>query len=114
MAHTLIEIVPSKYAEDAQTTQFTGAAKTTMIDKFTATNVTGSIAEISVNIVALGDTAGADNLIVSARQIAAGETYTFPEIVGHALDKGSFISTIADTASAIVIRISGREITGNV
>lgn len=114
MAHTIIELIPAKYAENAQTTQFTGTAKTTTIDKFTATNVTGSTATLSVNLVDLGDTAGADNKVISGRQIAAGETYTCPEVVGHSLDVGSFISTIAGTGSAIVIRASGREITGNV
>jgi hypothetical protein len=37
--------------------------------------------------------------------------YTFPEIVGQVLLPGSFISTIAGTASAINIRASGREVT---
>jgi hypothetical protein len=42
--------------------------------------------------------------------LQAGETYTFPEIVGAALAAGDFISTIAGTATAINIRASGREI----
>ena len=42
---------------------------------------------------------------------AAGETYTFPEIVGHSLAPSGFISTIAGAATSISIRASGREVT---
>jgi hypothetical protein len=49
-------------------------------------------------------------LIVKAKSLVAGETYIFPELVGHILPSGGFISTIAGTASAINMRVSGREI----
>jgi hypothetical protein len=42
--------------------------------------------------------------------LQASETYTFPELVGHVLASGGYISTIAGTASAINIRCSGREV----
>jgi hypothetical protein len=51
------------------------------------------------------------NLIVDTRAIAPDETYTFPELVGQALDVGGFISTIASAATSLTIRASGREIT---
>ena len=38
-------------------------------------------------------------------------TYTFPEVVGHVLEPGGFVSTLAGSASALVIRASGREVT---
>jgi hypothetical protein len=105
---TLLE---AKYAENAQTTQYTASGVKTIIDKFTATNGSGSAATLAVNIVASGGAAGATNLILSPKSIAAGETYTCPELVGQILSAGDFISTNAGTASAIVIRISGREVT---
>jgi hypothetical protein len=37
--------------------------------------------------------------------------YTFPELVGQILPSTAFISTIASAASAINIRVSGREVT---
>jgi hypothetical protein len=43
--------------------------------------------------------------------LQAGETYTFPEIVGQILAPSGFISTIAGTAAAINIRASGRQVT---
>jgi len=104
-------LIPAKIAENAQTTQYTaGNNITTIIDKFTATNFSGSSATISVNIVTEADTAGNQNLIIKTKSLTAGETYTFPEIVGQALEPAGFISTIASAASAINIRSNGREI----
>jgi hypothetical protein len=50
-------------------------------------------------------------LIVKTKTLQPSETYTFPELVGHVLSPGGFISTLAGTASAINIRVSGREVT---
>ena len=63
-----------------------------------------------MNLVAASGTPGAGNLIVDTRTIAPGETYTCPELVGHNLEIGGFIST-ATSANVITIRASGREIT---
>jgi hypothetical protein len=82
-----------------------------IIDKFTISNDTASAATIDVHIVASGGAAGASNLVLATRSIAAGETYTSPELVGQILNSGDFISTVAGTATALVIRISGREVT---
>ena len=103
-------LIPAKIVESSQTTQYTASAVKTIIDKFTATNYSASAATISVNLVSSGDAAGTDNLIVKTKTLQPSETYTFPEIVGHSLEAGGFISTIAGTATAINIRASGREI----
>ena len=110
MTVTAKNIVPAKVAEATQTTQYTAVNVTTIIDKFTATNFSGSSATISVNLVTYTDTAGNQNLITKTKSLGAAEVYTFPELVGQILSPGSFISTIAGTASAINIRVSGREI----
>ena len=104
-------LIPAKQAENAQTTQYTATNCKTLIDKFTATNTSAGSQSLSVNLVAASGTAGNDNLIVDARMLAAGETYTFPELVGQVLDTSSFISTIASAATSLTIRASGREIT---
>jgi len=104
-------LVQSKQAENAQTLQYTAVNCKTIIDKFTATNTSGANVTLSVNLVASGGVAGADNLIVDSRAIAPDETYTFPELVGQVLEPGGFISTIASAATALTIRASGREIT---
>ena len=111
MAVTIKTLIPAKEAEDVQTTQYTAVNTRAIIDKFTATNTSGSNVTFSVNLVAAGDVAGNDNLIVDARGIAPNETYTFPELVGQVLDPGNFISTIASAPTSLTIRASGREIT---
>ena len=84
---------------------------TTIIDKFTATNISGSAATISVNLVTTAGSAGNTNLLTKTKTLQPSEVYTFPELVGQVLSAGDFISTIAGTASAINIRVSGREVT---
>jgi hypothetical protein len=110
MTVTAKNLVPAKTVEATQTTQYIANGVTTIIDKFTATNYSGSSATISVNLITATGTASNDNLIVKAKSLAASETYIFPELVGHILPSGGFISTIAGTASAINMRVSGREV----
>jgi hypothetical protein len=55
--------------------------------------------------------AGNTNLITKTKTLQASEVYTFPEQVGQVLAAGDFISTVAGTARAINIRVSGREVT---
>lgn len=111
MAVLAVNIIPAVSAENAQTTQYTAASGvTTIIDKFTATNYSTSMANISVNLVAPSGVTGNNNLIVKTKTLQAGETYTFPEIVGHVLPSGGYISTLASASSCINIRASGREI----
>jgi hypothetical protein len=107
---TVKVLIPAKTAEATQTTQYTASGVTTIIDKFTATNYSGTAATISVNLVTSADTAGNQNLITKTKTLQPAEVYTFPELVGQVLMAGGFISTIAGTASAINIRASGREV----
>ena len=111
MTVTVKVLVPAKYAENSQTTQYTATGVTAIIDKFTATNISGSAATISVNLVTSAGSAGNTNLITKTKTLQASEVYTFPELVGQVLGSGDFIITVAGTASAINIRVSGREVT---
>ena len=111
MTVTVKNLVPSKDVADTQTTQYTANGVTTIIDKFTATNYSASAATISVNLVTVAGSAGNSNLITKTKTIQPSEVYTFPELVGQVLNRGDFISTIAGTASAINMRVSGREVT---
>ncbi len=98
-----------KFAENAQTTQYTSSAVKTIVDKFTVTNSSGSAATFALNLVPSGGAAGTGNLLIS-RTIQPAETYLCPEVVGHILDAGDFISTLAGTASALAIAGSGRTV----
>lgn len=111
MTVTVTVLVPAQTANNAQATVYTATGVTAIIDKFTATNYSATAATISVNLVTSGGTAGNNDLIVKTKTLQASETYTFPELVGHVLRPGGFISTLAGTASAINIRVSGREVT---
>ena len=111
MTVTVTVLVPAQTINNTQTTMYTATGVTAIIDKFTATNYSAAAATISVNLVTAGGTASNDDLIVKTKTLQASETYTFPELVGHVLNPGGFISTIAGTASAINIRVSGRVVT---
>lgn len=82
----------------------------TLLDKMTITNPTAGALTFTVNLVPEGGTAGADNIVVSAQSVAAGATYLCPEIVGHVLNTGDFVSAFASAATSLVVRISGREV----
>jgi len=111
MAITVKPLIAAKIAEAVQTTQYTANGVTALIDKFTATNYSAVAATISVNLVTVSDSAGNQNLVTKTKTLQASETYVFPELVGHVLAPGGFISTIAGTAASISIRASGREVT---
>lgn len=110
MTVTVKVLVPAKIVESTQTTQYTATGVTTIIDKFTATNYSATAATISVNLVTTSGSAGNANLITKTKTLQPAEVYTFPELVGQVLNSGDFISTIAGTASAINMRVSGREV----
>jgi hypothetical protein len=110
MAVSVNVLIPAKIAENTQTTQYTATNVSTIIDKFTATNYSASAATISVNLVTQFDSAGNQNLIIKNKTLLPSETYTFPELVGHVLAPGGYISTLASASSAINIRSSGREV----
>ena len=107
---TVKVLIPAKTAENSQTTQYTAANVTTIIDKFTAPNFSVAAATLSGNLITAADTASNQNLITKTKTLQPNEVYTFPELVGQVLSPGAFISTVAGTATAINIRCSGREI----
>lgn len=104
-------LLESKALESSQTTQYTAPTGTrTILDKLTAYNGHTTSVVVTINIVASGGSASASNIVVS-KSMAAGETYTFPEVVGHVLNAADFVSTLAGTASVVNMRITGREVT---
>jgi hypothetical protein len=110
MAVTLKVLVPPKQLENAQTAQYTATNVRAIIDKATITNTSANNVTVSVNLVTVSGSAGASNLIIDTRTIVPDETYLCPELVGQVLEAGGFISTIAGTASALTMRVSGREV----
>lgn len=84
--------------------QLTGAAATygTVVPVLTKrviraavlTNTTGSPVACTVYMVPSGGTAGASNTIVPSISIAAGGSYTCPEMIGEGLNAGGFIQAL--------------------
>ena len=105
-------LVETKYAENAETTQYTAAAGTrVIIDKFTITPPTGAASSLLIHVVPSGGAAGVSNAIMQAKTMTSTDpTYTCPEMVGRVLEPGDFISTLASAATSLVIRIEGRVI----
>ncbi len=111
MTVTVAVLVPPKQMEAVQTTQYTATSVRAIIDKATVTNTDTVSRTFSVNIVTSGGSAGNANLVIDTRTVQPDETYLCPELVGHVLAPGGFISTIASNATALTLRVSGREIT---
>ena len=111
MTVTVKVLVPPKQMEATQTTQYTATNAKAIIDKATVTNTDTVNRTFSVNLVTSGGSAGNANLVIDDRTVVPGETYLCQELVGQALESGSFISPIASNATALTLRVSGREIT---
>ncbi len=110
MSVTVVNIIPRKQAEAVQTGQYIADNLKAIIDKFTATNTSASNVVFSCNLIASGGSADSSNLVLDSIVIAPSETYLCPELVGQTLESGGIISTLCDTASALTISASGREI----
>lgn len=108
---TLAVLIEGKDAEAGDHTQYTSVGLKTIVDKFTAVNHTAAAATITVNLVPSGGAVADSNVITKTKTLQPNESYPFPEIVGHTLAAGDFISTNAGTATAISIRASGRQVT---
>ena len=111
MTVTVRVLVPSVNVADAQTTQYTATNVSAIIDKCTVTNYGASAATVSINLATSGSSAASSNLVLQNKTLQPGETYTCPEVVGHVLASGGFISTVASVALTINLRVSGREVT---
>lgn len=57
-------------------------------------NTTGGAVACTVYLVPSGGSAGASNTYISARAIAAGETYNCPELIGQGLNAGGFVQAL--------------------
>ena len=111
MTVTVTVLVPPLQLQNSQTTQYTATSVRAIIDKATVTNTDTVARTFSVNLVTSGGSAGSSNLVIDTRTVQPDETYLCPELVGQVLAPGGFISTIASAATALTMRVSGREIT---
>ncbi|MDK6077939.1 hypothetical protein [Massilia varians] len=103
-------LIGAKFAEAAETVQYTSENGKTAIDKFTATNRSANAATLTVRLIPVGGAAAESNAV--SKTIQPGQTWPFPDsLVGHNMESGDKISTLASAANAISIRASGRVFT---
>jgi hypothetical protein len=108
MSVTPKTLIAAQQLTNASALYYTATNVQTIIDKMTVTNTTVGAITVTVYI----GTAAASTTMISARSIAAGETYTCPELTGHILNNGDTIYALASANTSITIRASGREVTG--
>ena len=110
MSVTIKPIISSKYAASSLTAEYTvPSSTTTIIDKFTATNIDTTDQTVSVHLVPSGGSADNTNKIIDQKSVSTSETYDLTELKNHILEAGDFISVVAGAADKVVIRASGRE-----
>jgi hypothetical protein len=110
MTTTPAVLIDSKFAEAAETEQYTSKDCKTAIDKFTATNRSANPETLTVRLIPSGGAAAESNAVT--KTIQPGQTWPFPDsLVGHNMESGDKISTLASAADAIAIRASGRQFT---
>jgi hypothetical protein len=112
MAVTPKKLVASQQLAATNGTLYTATNCYTIIDKFTLVNTTAGAVTATIDIVDATGLAGATERVISARSLAAGESYTCPEMVGHILNPSDTIQGLASAATSITVRASGREVTG--
>lgn len=112
MAITPKTLISSQQLTNSNATYYTATNVKTIIDKMTLVNTTSGAVTVTVDLVDSGESAGVAERVISARSIAAGETYTCPEVVGHILNSGDSIQALASASTSITIRCSGREVSG--
>lgn len=109
---TTEKVFARKQIEAADTTQYTCPADTkATITKFTVTNTSAATVNFSCNLPGSGAIPNDGNLIIDARQIAAGETWNAIPMIGQKLEAGAFISTLASIATSLTISVCGYEVT---
>lgn len=86
---------------------YTSTNCTTAIDKCTATNEAAAIATATVQLLSPDGTL----LQAFSKAIQPGAGWPFPDVVGHILASGGKVNVLCPTASAIRVRISGRQFT---
>lgn len=76
---------------------------TATINNLSVTNTSASPVAVTLYRVGSGGTAGANNTIMSAFSLAAGQTYVPPQAIGLQLDPGMTLQALAATAAAVTI-----------
>lgn len=80
------------------------------IDAMVATNTSAVAVTVTVHLVSQGGSAADSNVILKAKNLAAGESYTVREALGQWLEAGDMIQALASAATAVTLVASGVEV----
>lgn len=95
-------------ATSAATIYTAPASTTTIIKNILICNTTASSATVTLNLVASGGSAAANNRILSTYSVNANDTVAID--LSGILATGDFISAVQGTSSAITLHITGVEV----
>lgn len=112
MARTAKRLIAGSQLTTSAATYYTAPAlTTTIIRKLSFTNTSGGAVTVTVYLITSGGSASASNTIVSARSLAAGETWSCADAEGQVLEPAGFIQALASAGTSITVIGSGIEIT---
>lgn len=112
MARTAKRLIAGSQLTTSAATYYTAPALTQcVIRKISCTNTTGGAVTVTLYLITSGGSASASNTIASAKSLAAGETWSSPDVEGHVLEAGGFIQALASANTSITILGSGIELT---
>ena len=111
MAINLKRLVAGSQLTAVAATYYTATNVRTQIQAMTLTNTTAGAVTATVYLVPSGGSATASNTILSAKSLAAGESYKVIEAIGQTLEAGGTIQALASAATSISMVASGVEIT---
>lgn len=86
------------------------AASKAQIQALTLTNTSGSPATATIHLVTSGGSATEANRVLSAKAVAAGDSYKVIEAIGHWLEPGGAIWAKASAGTSISLVASGIEV----
>ena len=90
---------------------YTAPANTTsIVEAITATNKTGAAATVTVYLVASGGSADGTTIIIDNKNVPANSEIALDSVIGHTLITSGTIQALSDTATAVNLRTSVREI----
>lgn len=107
---TIVQLVAPVQLAATDASLYPGATSTanttTKIGRAVFTNTTASAVTITAGITT-GGALGASTTMISARNLAPGETYVSPELAGAVLPAGSQLHAFASVANAVTFTASG-------
>lgn len=103
-------VAGSQLTTSAATYYTAGTNVKAVITNMTLTNTTGTARTATVHVISAGASESASNMIISARVIAAGETYNCPEAIGKVMLATGTIRALAEANTAISLQVDGYEI----